>query len=531
MPTANRQSLIANGEDLRMYEMPEALLAPACYPGRVRRVKMIQTHTSWVFLTGRYVYKVKKPVDFGFLDYTTLAKRKRFCMEELRLNRRLCEWLYLDVVPISRSGAGLRVGVSEEIVDYAVKMREVPQGSIMTEMVKKKMVGLETMDRIAEVMSEFHERSDTDREISAYGSVATIRYNWEENFSQTDSMIGRLIDRSAYCEIKNRVDRFIAENERRFEERVERDRVRWLHGDFHSGNIFLTDRICVFDCIEFNQRFSCSDTAAEIAFLAMDLEFLGAKELSDHFVRKYVDRTTDTALWSFLDFYKCYRAYVRGKVLGFKAFDDKVKNNERNIAEVTAQKYFKLATLYAAKLSGRPRLIVICGLPGVGKSSVAGQLSRRLGLVHLRTDVLRKEMSGVSFDEHEDPGFSKGIYTEEMSSEVYMRMLKEAEILVRNGMGCVLDGSFRKKVLRTEAGDLARRLKAAFDLVYCTCEETVVLERLSNREDDPSDATERIYLKMKERFEAPGSDSLIIDTSQGVVTSIRGLISKLTCGE
>lgn len=494
--------------------IPEALLNPKCYPEPVKKVRMIQTHTSWVFLTGKYAYKIKKPVDFGFLNYTTLAKRKRFCYEELRLNRRLCPWLYLEVVPVVRSGTTLSIGKSGEVMDYAVKMKELPQGAIMTQLVKKKKISLELIDRMAKIVADFHEKAEASDEISKYGSVETVKYNWDENFSQTHGFIDLLINKRAWEEIKENVERFMVEHRDIIEDRVRQGKVKWLHGDFHSGNIFILDKICIFDCIEFNPRFSCSDTASEIAFLVMDLDFLGSKELGDYFVYRYIEYSGDAELLRLLDFYKSYRAYVRGKVLGFKVFGQGVKEIERNVSKITARKYLRLSRYYAKSFFGVPSLTLVYGLPGVGKSWLSRKLAKRLNIFHLRTDILRKELASIPLDEHRYPGFGEGMYSENMTSHTYRRILELARVLLSNGRGCILDGSFSKREWRVRAGELARKLKVPFYSIYCKCPEAAVFERMATRTRDPSDATQETYLKMKDRFDPPEPNSIIIDTSQ-----------------
>lgn len=511
-----------------MLKIPDALLDPKSYPEKVKKVKMLQTHTSWVFLTGKYAYKIKKPVDFGFLDYTTPEKRKKFCYEEIRLNRRLCPSLYLEVVPVVRKGNNLHIDGKGEVVDYAVKMRELPQRAIMTQLIKRGKIGFEVMDRIAKIMADFHEKAEANEEISSYGSIATVRYNWEENFLQTEGFVDSLIKTEIYEEIKGSVERFMEEKPEIFEERIEQGKVRWLHGDFHSGNIFIQNGIWIFDCIEFNRRFSCSDTASEIAFFVMDLDFLDSKGLGDYFVYKYIGYSGDTELLRLLDFYKCYRAYVRGKVMGFKVFDERVKETEKNQSKVIARKYFRLSHLYARRLFDSPTLVLIYGLPGVGKSFVSEKLARQLNVFHLRTDILRKEIASVSPDEHRHPGFGKGIYSKDMTDETYRKILEVARILLSHGKSCILDGSFSKREWRTRALELAEGLKISFYSIYCKCPQEIVFERISTRTRDPSDAIQETYLKMKDHFDPPEPESIVIDTSQRITRLIHSLLSKLS---
>jgi len=329
----------------------EALKDPDAYDEEVDYVKILQTHISYVFLTGRYAYKIKKPVNFGFLDFTTLEKRKFYCEEELRLNRRLCGDMYIDVLPITLSGGSIRINGSGKTVEYTVKMKELPQEALMSELLKKGRVNIDVMDEIAKILSNFHSKAETNKEIESYGSLDVIKFNWDENFDQTREFIGRTISDRDYSFIYQTVQGFLRNRKDLINLRRRRGKIRECHGDLHSGNIFIADRIYIYDAIEFNKRFRCCDVASDIAFLTMDLEFLGKKNLSDHFLSKYVEYSGEKEdFMKILPFYKCYRAYVRGKVTSFKLNDPNITEKEKKASEKIAKKYFKLSCLYAEEL-------------------------------------------------------------------------------------------------------------------------------------------------------------------------------------
>jgi len=329
----------------------EALKRPAAYDEEVSLIRLLQTHISYVFLTGRYAYKVKKPVNFGFLDFTTLEKRKFYCEEELRLNRRLCGEMYIDVLPITLSGGSVKINGSGEIVEYTVKMKELPQEALMSELLKRNKVGMNTMDKIAKILSSFHKRAETSREIESYGSLSVVKFNWDENFDQTREFIDRTISKEDYRLIRHRVQRFLKNKKSLFDLRLKKGRIRECHGDLHSGNIFIADKIYIYDAIEFNKRFRYSDVASDIAFLMMDLEFLGKKSLSEYFLRKYLDYSGEEEdFLEVLPFYECYRAYVRGKVTSFKLNDPNITEEEKKTSKEIAQEYFKLSSRYAEQL-------------------------------------------------------------------------------------------------------------------------------------------------------------------------------------
>ena len=331
-------------------QVVEALMKPEAYDEDPGSIELVQTHISFVFLTKRFVYKVKKAVDFGFLDFTTLEKRRFFCEKELELNRRLCGDMYLEVVPINKADS-IKIKGAGETVEYAVKMKRMPQEKMMSKLLEKNKVDDGLVDRIAKIIAEFHSKAATSRRISEFGSLAVIETNWKENYDQTEEFIGKTIFKEDFELIRNRVNKFMMRNIAVFEKRVTAGRVRDCHGDIHSGNIFITNGSYIFDAIEFNERFRYSDVAADVAFLAMDLDFRGRTDLSNFFVEKYVEYSDDQELTRLLPFYKCYRAYVRGKVVSFKLKDLNISSEDKSAAVKEAKAYFKLAATYAEILN------------------------------------------------------------------------------------------------------------------------------------------------------------------------------------
>jgi aminoglycoside phosphotransferase family enzyme len=326
-------------------QVVEALMKPEAYDEEPGRIELTQTHISFVFLTRNFVYKVKKAVDLGFLDFTTLEKRRFFCEKELELNRRLCGEMYLEVVPINRSNI-IKIKGEGKPIEYAVKMKRMPQEKMMNKLLEENKVNSKLIDEIAKIIAEFHSKAETNRRISEFGSLAIIETNWKENFEQTQEFVSKTISMKDFKFIRERIDDFMKRNVSFFEKRMAERRVRDCHGDIHSGNIFVTDRIYIFDAIEFNERFRYSDVASDIAFLAMDLDFKGRTDLSSFFVEKYVKYSGDQELTKLLPFYKCYRAYVRGKVISFKLQDPNVGSEEKGAAMKEAKAYFKLASAY-----------------------------------------------------------------------------------------------------------------------------------------------------------------------------------------
>jgi aminoglycoside phosphotransferase family enzyme len=334
---------------LTQNQVVEALMKPEAYDENPGHIELVQTHISFVFLTAKHVYKVKKAVNFGFLDFTTLEQRRFFCEKELELNRRLCQDMYLEVVPINKADI-IRIKGEGETVEYAVKMKRIPQETMMSRLLEENKVDSELVNRIARIIADFHSKAETDSRISEFGSLAIIETNWKENFEQTEAYIGKTISAEQFRLIRERIEDFMRRNAALFEKRMAEGRVRDCHGDIHSGNIFIADGIYIFDAIEFNDRFRYSDVAADVAFLAMDLDFKGRRELSGLFIERYVAYSGDQELKRLLPFYECYRAYVRGKVVSFKLADSNICDREKNSAMKEAERYFELSAAYAKLL-------------------------------------------------------------------------------------------------------------------------------------------------------------------------------------
>jgi uncharacterized protein len=330
-------------------QVVEAMLESETYPKTPGKIELIQTHISFVFLTKNYVYKVKKAVNFGFLDFSTLEKRHLFCEKELEINKRLCPEIYLEVVPINKS-SNIKINGPGVTVEYALKMKRLPQEKIMTKLLKENKVDKKTIDALAEIIAQFHSKAQTNSEISGFGSLKTVKTNWDENFTQTTKYINQTILQTDFQFLQTKINNFMEKNTALFESRVADMRIRDCHGDLHSGNIFITDKICIFDAIEFNDRFRYSDVAADVAFLAMDLDFQQRPDLANYFIERYQAYSKDRHLAQLLPFYKCYRSYVRGKVISFKLDDPNITTADKASATKDAYAYFKIAAKYAKNL-------------------------------------------------------------------------------------------------------------------------------------------------------------------------------------
>lgn len=335
-----------------MQNIPEYidyLLTPSCYPHAADDTHLVQTHISFVILAGDYVYKWKKPVNFGFVNFSTLARRKHFCEEELRLNRRLCPEIYLGLTWVSREGGTFRLQGDGEIVEYGVKMARMPEEAMMNRILAAGGVRQEHLDTLVGILVPFYRQADGGERVREGGRAEAVAHNIFDNFAQTARFVGGpALGTGRFATIKAYAERFLAQEEL-FAERIAAGAVRDCHGDLYSGNICLAEKIYIFDCIEFNEKLRFIDYAADVAFLAMDLDFHGYAGLSEYFIDRFIALSGDPGLLKMLNFYKCYRAYVRGKVGALTAADPAVDQHSAEAALATAAKYFRLAEAYAER--------------------------------------------------------------------------------------------------------------------------------------------------------------------------------------
>lgn len=482
-----------------------ALRDPAVYPHPVDQVELVETHISWVLLAGAFVYKVKKPVNLGFLDFTTLARRRFFCGEEVRLNRRLAADVYLGVVELKGSGRRVRFGGPGPTREVAVRMRRLPADRMLDRLVGEGAVEPGLPEAIGVVLARFHAEADTGGEIDVLGGMETVRKNWEENFAQTADLDPAVLPPDWRAGLHAWVETFLEREAPRFAARVSAGRSRDCHGDLQAQHVCCTDPIRIFDCIEFNHRFRFGDTAAEIAFLAMDLERLGRPDLAVRFLNAYLEASGDWEAVPLLDFYRAYRAWVRGKVLGFQ-----VAEHPELAAEARAR--FALALRYARPRAGA-RLLITSGVMGAGKSHLARALAARLGAIVVRTDAVRKRLAGLPLHERTRHAFGEGLYTPAMGRSTYRESLRLAGEILAAGWPVIVDGSFSAAAERAEARALARRLGSPLTVLWCEAPEAVLRDRLHRRAEDRrevSDGREELLAAHRARYEPPAAEDGVI---------------------
>ena len=500
----------------------QALLRPGAYPVEARstRVELVETHVSYLFLTGSYVYKVKKPVDYGFLDFTTLERRRHFCHQEALLNRRLSPEVYLGVVEVRRNGNSYAIEGPGETVEYAVQMRRLPRANVMSELLRRRALSTAQVRQVAERVHSFHQAAETGPDITALGGLETVRSNVLENFAQTERYIEQTVSRRDFRRAQAYSQAFLAEREDLFAQRADAGRIVDGHGDLHSAQIFLddNDNVAIIDCIEFNERFRYGDVASDLAFLAMDLDYYRRDDLSRALVDAYIEASGDRGVEELLDFYKCYRAWVRGKVTSFRLDDPSLSPQAKRSLANEARRYFRLASRYA-RPSG-PVLLLTAGLVGTGKSSLARDLAGPLEAEVLTSDVIRKEMAGIPVTERQFAPWGTGLYTEESIEDTYAELHRRAEASLRSGRSVVLDASYRKRAWREAALDIARRAHVPALVLECAAPEEDVrarLERRLRRNRVASDGRWEIYAQQKASYEPVTElsawEHLIIDTA------------------
>ena len=482
------------------------LLRPEAYGGADQRVTLRTTHASWVFLTERDVFKVKRPVDLGFLDYRTVEDRHRACQEEVRLNRRLAPDVYLGVVPVYLTNGKYALKGGGPVADWAVHMRRLPDAASAAARLARGALDARALESVAGVLSEFLRAA---RPAPAFGTPATLAKNLDENFDQTRPFAGNLIARATFDAVEAFQRDALARHEGRFLQRIADERIREGHGDVRLEHIYFLEGAprpgepVIIDAIEFNERFRCGDAAAEIAFPAMELEAAGRADLASGLVARFAEATDDYALYGVLDFYVSYRAWVRGKVAAFVATDAATEPARRAAKEAEARRCCELARAVSAP--GRhPSLIAVGGVIGSGKSTLAEALGRALAAPVVSSDRTRKVLAGRA----PTARGGAGLYAPDARDRVYEESLRRAGAVLPSGRGVVVDATFSTRAWRARAAATAEAAGARFALIEARVPADVARERLAARRSQPSssDATEALLESFLRAYEPPATN-------------------------
>jgi aminoglycoside phosphotransferase family enzyme/predicted kinase len=520
-------------ENNHQSEIIDLMQTPNFYPHPVQHVTLRETHISTVFLTGDIVYKVKKAVDMDFLDFTTLENRRYFCDQEVELNRRLTRDVYLGVVAITHKNNRYRLQGPGRPVEYAVKMRQLPDAASMVRRLSNGKLDTTAIDLLARVLSQFYRKARTDQGIKAIGSWETVRRNCEENFSQTEEFAGGVIDRRMYQIFRAATRSFLQRRKALFDLRVKENKIREGHGDLRTGHVYFTeDGIQIIDCIEFNRRFRCSDIASDLAFLAMDLDFEGYPQVASTLLKAYIQHTGDRDIMVLMDFYKCYRAFVRTKVNCLRLQQGDLDNRERTKLLKATRRFMDLAYGYARQFT-RPTLWVVCGMIATGKSTIAGALATALQAQVLQSDVVRKKLFDRQVNEFKEVDFGEDIYSREATSLTYSNLLLQAQEVIEKGNSVILDASFSRKDQRREVLRLAADADANIVFIECRCRDDIIRHRLKRRAAVPqaSDARLKHLEAFRAQYEALDeiSDEILIsiDTERSLEENVAKILSRV----
>jgi uncharacterized protein len=492
-----------------------AMMEPSFYPKPPAEITHKETHISHLFFVGDLVYKIKKAVRFSFLDYSTLAKRRHFLNEELQLNRRLAPSVYLGVMPITMDGNVWKLGGEEAPVEYVLVMRRLPDRRMLPVLLETQQATPKMMIELAELLARFHSQAKRVSPIDPSHYVEDMKKQWNENLTDLEPFLGNGVDIETFSVLKDFGAEFIQRHRDLLMRRVEEGWIRDVHGDLHCEHVcFAPEGIQIFDCIEFSAGLRCCDLASEIAFLLMDLDFRGAKQLGEAFLERYLELMGDRELLQLLPLYKSYRALVRGKVAALRSQG----------ASDVASRYFRLAARYAWDPM-KPFLVILCGVTGSGKSTLARQLAERLGMPVINSDTVRKSLAGVSGRQH--VAYENGIYSRIMTKKTYAKMAREAEKLLKSGTGAILDATFSQRNNRQRIARLCDKYGVPLTVMCCRASDETTRARLAQRAvegHDTSDGRWEIYIEQKKTFEAPSEiptdDYLELDTRLPVHTLI-----------
>lgn len=508
-----------------------ALLRPEAHATRPAGVELVQTHISYVILAGEDVYKIKKPVDFGFLDFTTLESRRHFCEEEVRLNRRTCTSIYLGVLPITVEDGAYKLGGAGRPVEYAVHMRRLPRERMMDRLVETGAVTHDHVGRFAAFLADFHASAATSDEITRVGGSHEFERHVAENLQQVGPFVGRALTPARFLRIERLFTERINEARPLMRQREAEGRIRDGHGDLRSDAVCFDERsergICIFDCIEFSERFRWSDVGLDVGFLAMDLHFRGRPDLADLFVGLYTAYGGDEALPAVLPPFEAYRAFVRGKVECLLTEDAHVPAAERRAAVKRSRRYFRLSEAFL-RPPAKADLTLVMGVSGSGKSVLAGALASRRGAVLLSTDMVRNRLVGTGVGSRDRPSLDAGIYAPAGRELVYERLIELAERHLLGGRAVVLDGTFVESRQRRAVYELARRVGVRIKVIEAWAPNEVIEARQRQRAAEPWTTSEgrwEVTLAQLQRYEPPNElpprQRRQIDTTLPLETQLR----------
>jgi len=494
-----------------------ALQNPTLYSHQVNAFEVRETHISWVILTGDYAYKIKKPMNFGFLDFTSLEKRKHFCKEELRLNKRLAPSLYLGVYAITGSPESPHLVAIADLkeedgapFEYVVKMKQFSQTGLFDHMQGKNQLTPELMQKLAVIMADFHQNIAEIDTKTRLGSPDDVYAPVKQNFEQILPLLDSTEQKTQLKQLEGWAESTFQRLLPLFEKRKEAGFIRECHGDAHLGNITLyQNEPVLFDCIEFNQEFRWIDVISDVAFLVMDLEDRGETVLAQQFLNTYLEHTGDYEGLRLLDFYKAYRAMVRAKVslftLGAPNLDEAsitdLKNKYQNYADL-AESYSIIPLRFA---------LMMHGLSGTGKTTVSNGLIQSLNVIRVRSDIERKRLYGFTSLEKSNSDVNQGLYSLEITQKTYQHLVKVTGHILGSGRSVLIDGTHLLKWQREALQNTVDERGVPLLIISCQLDENQAKEWIEKRrkaDDDASEADTSVYEKQKKQQDPLEEDEL-----------------------
>ena len=480
-------------------EILETMMQADFYPHPVETIERRETHISTVFLTGPVVYKIKKPVDLGFLDFTSLEKRQRYCLQEIALNRRLSHGVYIDAVPITCNDGIYALNGPGETVEFAVKMHQLAETDSMQQRLMRATLDDGDIESLIRLLVGFFAQTATLNDVDPSTTLA-----WELNLQRAEPFAGVWIDRRQFEFVRSAAGSFYRRHRQLFLRRRRDGKIKDGHGDLRTDHIYFTrSGIQVIDCIEFNDRLRVLDIISDLAFLIMDLEYNHFPETASSLIRRYVKQTDDIGALPLLPFFCCYRAMVRCKVTCFRLQECSHRRADFAMLKAAAQHYLAMAHGYATAFS-RPILWVVCGLPASGKSTIARALATVVDVNVIRSDVIRKELfAGGSTAPSNPQAFGQAMYSALASQATYERMFALALEDLKKGKSVVIDATFSRATRRSQALRIAAGRQAIPVFIECRAGEATLAARLLKRETGPSVSDARlIHLEaFKKRYQ------------------------------
>ena len=504
-------------------QLIDTLVGQGVLGQKTAATQLIETHTAWIILTGEFAWKIKKPVNFGFLDYSTLEKRHFYCDEELRLNRRFAPHIYLDVVAITGTVESPRPGGDGPVLEYAVRMRQFPAGGLLSELAERRQLEIRHIDQLVERVADFHRNTAIAPEEAPFGEAKRIHHWVSENFQH----IRPLLSVADEIEQLERTRQWAETEHKRLVplmlRRKQRGAIRECHGDLHLRNITLIDdQVTLFDCIEFNPELRWIDVISEVAFLVMDLEDRGYPNYAFHFLNGYLQQSGDYEGLGVLRYYLVYRALVRAKVAMLRKQQAGVEQEVVQAAHDEYLQYMQLAQQSIRR--GQPALLITYGVSGTGKSTIARRLCEATGMVQLRSDTERKRMAGLAATERSASGTGKGLYTAEQTAKTYHRLSELATLVLKAGNAVIVDATFLQRQYRDQFRALADQNRVAFVILECQAADVEIEHRIKTREargGDPSEATLEVLQAQRAAGQALATEE--IPYSIAVNSSIRDI--------